>query len=73
MDVIFSLDPSGKDLPEVQAPDTNGKLIAEPKEATILLDTLLLKMDPFVTIRFGDESLSSAVHNGGHNKPRWSD
>jgi hypothetical protein len=30
-------------------------------------------MDPFVTIRFGDENLSSAVHNGGHNKPRWTD
>jgi hypothetical protein len=73
IDVLFTLDPSGKNLPEITAPDTNGKLIAEPKCANLLNDTLILKMDPFVTIRFGDEALSSAVHNDGHKAPKWSD
>jgi hypothetical protein len=73
VDVLFILDPSGKDLPEITAPDTAGKLIVEPKCANLLEDTLLFKLDPFVTVRFGDESFSSAVHNDGHRSPKWTD
>jgi hypothetical protein len=31
VEVIFSLDPTGKDFPEIKAPNTLGKLSVEPK------------------------------------------
>ncbi len=55
------------------APDTKGKLIVEPKEANLTTDTLILKMDPMVIVRFGNENLTSAVNNDGHKTPKWVD
>lgn len=53
VEVTFSLDPSGSKLPEIACPDTNGKLIVEPKEAKLTRDVnLITKMDPLITIRF---------------------
>lgn len=74
IEVIFTADPSGADLDEIKAPDTKGTLIVEPKQASLTRDVnTLTNMDPLVTIRFGNESMSSAVHMGGHLNPQWTD
>lgn len=52
VEVTFSLDASGSKLPEIEAPDTNGKFVVEPKDALLTRDVnTITKMDPLVTIR----------------------
>lgn len=74
LEATFTLDPNGKDLPEIKAPDTDGKLIVKPKFGRLKKNAnLLLKMDPFLTIRFGNETMNTSVNSGGHTTPRWND
>ena len=74
LEVTFTLDPSGKDLAEIKAPDTEGKFIVKPKFGRLKRDVnLALKMDPFCTIRFGHETMKTAVSSGAGITPKWSD
>lgn len=74
LEVTFTLDPSGKDLPEIKAPDTEGIFIVKPKFGRLKRDVnLALKMDPFCTIRFGNETMNTAVCSGGGINPKWTD
>ena len=72
LDITFTPDPSAQNLPEIKAPDTNGKLIVKPLYATLKRDAnFALKMDPLCTIRFGNENMSTSVNNGGGKTPKW--
>ena len=65
---------TGKNLDYIKAPDTNGRLSVEPKEAILNRDAnFFSKMDPLVCIRFGDENLSSAVATDLGKNPHWID
>lgn len=74
VEVTFTLDPSGKDLPEIKAPDTEGKFLVKPKFARLKKDVnLFIKMDPFCTIHFGNETMNTQAHSGGGLTPRWNE
>ncbi|CAD8088612.1 unnamed protein product [Paramecium primaurelia] len=74
LEATFTLDPSGKDLPEIKAPDTEGKFIVKPKFGRLKKNAnLLLKMDPFLTIHFGNETMNTSVDAAGHTTPKWND
>lgn len=74
LEATFTIDPAGKDLPEIKAPDTEGKFIVKPKYGTLKKNAnLLMKMDPFLTLRFGNETMNTSVCSNGHTTPKWLD
>lgn len=71
---MFTLHESGNNIDFVKAPDTEGRLLVSPKSAVLSRDVnLITKMDPLVTIRLGNENISSSVATDGGKNPIWKD